>query len=153
LDTLLRTILCMEKRKSGCVSPLSPRFRSSLVNGFTHVYLQGPNLGKSGIDIVPSSARSAPAPPAHLNVDMDRSPESLSLNPSVVNPKTPSQSEVDLPSNTSEEQAHKKLLPRETGHDIGMGSPVPLSEEAVGVITRLRNMKVIKVVSVLPVRC
>jgi tRNA pseudouridine synthase 9 len=107
-------------------------------------------LGKSGIDIVPSSARPAPPPPAHLNVDMDRSPESLSLNPSVVNPKTPSQSEVDLP---SEEEAHKKLLPRETGHDIGMGSPVPLSEEAVGVITRLRNMKVSKVVSVLPVQC
>ena len=36
----------------------------------------------------------------------------------------------------------KKQLPRETGHDIGMGSPVPLSAEAVGVITRLRNMKV-----------
>lgn len=35
-----------------------------------------------------------------------------------------------------------KLLPRETGHDIGMGSPVPLSLEAVGVITRLRNQKV-----------
>lgn len=35
-----------------------------------------------------------------------------------------------------------KLLPRETGQDIGMGSPVPLSKEAVEVITRLRNMKV-----------
>jgi len=35
-----------------------------------------------------------------------------------------------------------KLLPRETGEDIGMGSPVPLSKEAVEVITRLRNMKV-----------
>ena len=35
-----------------------------------------------------------------------------------------------------------QLLPRETGKDIGMGSPVPLSAEAVGVITRLRNMKV-----------
>ena len=34
------------------------------------------------------------------------------------------------------------LLPRETGHDIGMGSPVPLSLEAVRVITRLRNQKV-----------
>lgn len=38
--------------------------------------------------------------------------------------------------------AVSKLLPRETGQDIGMGSPVPLSKEAVGVITRLRNMKV-----------
>lgn len=35
-----------------------------------------------------------------------------------------------------------KPLPRETGHDIGMGSPVPLSAEAVNVITKLRNMKV-----------
>ena len=37
---------------------------------------------------------------------------------------------------------NKKPMPRETGHDIGMGSPVPLSAEAVGIITRLRNMKV-----------
>ncbi|THU77001.1 hypothetical protein K435DRAFT_812863 [Dendrothele bispora CBS 962.96] len=41
----------------------------------------------------------------------------------------------------SELQTSKKLLPRETGEDIGMGSPVPLSSEAVDVITRLRNMK------------
>jgi tRNA pseudouridine32 synthase len=34
-----------------------------------------------------------------------------------------------------------KLLPRESGLDVGMGSPVPLSAEAVGVITRLRNLK------------
>ncbi|KAH8110428.1 pseudouridine synthase [Phellopilus nigrolimitatus] len=33
------------------------------------------------------------------------------------------------------------LLPRETGHDIGLGASVPLSLEAVGVITRLRNQK------------
>ncbi|EJD08351.1 pseudouridine synthase [Fomitiporia mediterranea MF3/22] len=32
-------------------------------------------------------------------------------------------------------------LPRETGHDIGLGSPVPLSKEAVEIITRLRNQK------------
>lgn len=38
--------------------------------------------------------------------------------------------------------ASPQLLPRETGKDIGMGSPVPLSAEAVGIITRLRNMKV-----------
>jgi hypothetical protein len=35
-----------------------------------------------------------------------------------------------------------KLLPRETGHDIGMESPVPLSTEAAQIITCLRNMKV-----------
>lgn len=34
------------------------------------------------------------------------------------------------------------MLPRETGHDIGLCAPVPLSSEAVGVITRLRNQKV-----------
>jgi hypothetical protein len=37
----------------------------------------------------------------------------------------------------------RSLLPRETGHDIGAASPVPLSAEAVQIITRLRNMKVI----------
>jgi hypothetical protein len=36
---------------------------------------------------------------------------------------------------------HRKLLPRETGHDIGSASPVPLSLEAVGIITRLRSLK------------
>lgn len=34
-----------------------------------------------------------------------------------------------------------KLLPRETGEDIGFASPVPLSAQAVKVITALRNMK------------
>ncbi|KAF9222417.1 pseudouridine synthase [Gyrodon lividus] len=77
----------------------------------------GPNLGKSGIDVIPSSQRPAPAPPEHLK--SDNSPESLG------DPKPNA----------------KKLLPRETGQDIGMGSPVPLSAEAVQVITRLRNMK------------
>jgi hypothetical protein len=46
------------------------------------------------------------------------------------------------PNSINESPEKSKLLPRETGHDIGMGSPVPLSAEAVGVITRLRNMKV-----------
>ena len=35
----------------------------------------------------------------------------------------------------------KVLLPRETGEDIGFASPIPLSAEAVKVITALRNMK------------
>ncbi|EJD47007.1 pseudouridine synthase [Auricularia subglabra TFB-10046 SS5] len=34
-----------------------------------------------------------------------------------------------------------KALPRETGEDIGTASPVPLTQEAVGIISRLRNMK------------
>ncbi|KDQ56299.1 hypothetical protein JAAARDRAFT_690247 [Jaapia argillacea MUCL 33604] len=54
---------------------------------------------------------------------------------------TPSDSRL-APIPPSEARARlQKLLPRETGHDIGMGSPVPLSAEAVGIITRLRNMK------------
>jgi hypothetical protein len=85
---------------------------------------QGANLGKGGIDIVPSEERSAPAPPPHLNTDGNAeffdAPNSL----------------------TTDDTPRQRLLPRETGHDIGMGSPVPLSAEAVGVITQLRNMKV-----------
>ncbi|KAH7921640.1 pseudouridine synthase [Leucogyrophana mollusca] len=84
---------------------------------YSEVKIWGKNLGKGGIDVVPSEERSAPTPPAHLQCEK--------------NPETPS--------DPTEEKA--KLLPRETGHDIGMGSPVPLSSEAVGIITRLRNMK------------
>jgi hypothetical protein len=82
------------------------------------------------VDIVPSDERSAPEAPSHLR------PEA---NPD----KFPT---VELDASSDGASAHiigkPKLLPRETGHDIGMGSPVPLSSEAVGVITQLRNMKV-----------
>jgi hypothetical protein len=84
---------------------------------------QGPNLGKNGIDLTPSDSRSAPAPPPHLAVES--------------NPETPS-----LTSTGKSTEKEIRLLPRETGQDIGMSSPVPLSIEAVGVITRLRNTKV-----------
>lgn len=86
------------------------------------------------MDVIPCEHRAAPAPPAHLL--SDNSPEALNLKPS---------NDTDSPSLlTSEEEsnARAKLLPRETGHDIGMGSPVPLSSEAVEIITKLRHMKV-----------
>jgi len=88
---------------------------------------QGENVGKGGIDVTPSNDREAPAPPSHLHAltEAQGSPESLSNGDN----------------STSGDIANKRL-PRETGEDIGMGSPVPLSSEAVGVITRLRNMKV-----------
>ncbi|TFK65564.1 tRNA-pseudouridine synthase [Pluteus cervinus] len=91
----------------------------------------GENLGKGGIDLTPTDERSAPAPPPHLisQTEASGSPESLSSPPT-------GNAEQDLSSGPQ-----KRLLPRETGQDIGMGSPVPLSSEAVGIITRLRNMK------------
>ncbi|KDR75600.1 hypothetical protein GALMADRAFT_121723 [Galerina marginata CBS 339.88] len=84
----------------------------------------GENVGKGGIDVTPSDDREAPAPPTHLQalVEAQGSPESLR-------------------DGSAAESVLTKKLPRETGEDIGMGSPVPLSNEAVGVITRLRNMK------------
>lgn len=84
-------------------------------------------MGKGGIDVTPSDDREAPAPPTHLQalVEDQGSPESLNKS-----------------ANERGDTIPAKLLPRETGEDIGMGSPVPLSQEAVGVITRLRNMKV-----------
>jgi len=76
--------------------------------------------------VIPSNDREAPAPPPHLQAltEAQGSPESLLGNGD--------NSTCDIAS---------KRLPRETGEDIGMGSPVPLSSEAVRVITRLRNMK------------
>lgn len=90
---------------------------------------QGAGLGKGGIDIVPSDERSAPEAPSHLQFQPETNPD-----------RFPQDKNID--SATGQTTEKPKLLPRETGHDIGMGSPVPLSSEAVGVITRLRNMKV-----------
>ncbi|THH17090.1 hypothetical protein EW146_g3647, partial [Bondarzewia mesenterica] len=98
----------------------------------------GPGLGKGGIDIVPSTERSAPVPPPQFQSSMN--PEQLSQR-SPSNSAGPDSNDTN-PANTEQQTTGSgKLLPRETGHDIGMGSPVPLSAEAVGVITRLRNMK------------
>lgn len=88
-------------------------------------------MGKGGIDTIPSDERTAPAPPPHL-ANIQDNPESLLREP-------PPDDIEDIENVVI---ARTKLLPRETGEDIGMGSPVPLSSEAVGVITRLRNMKV-----------
>ena len=90
--------------------------------------MQGPNLGKGGIDTTPSDERAAPVAPAHL-VGTDTADSARAH--SVASPTTDTASASSL-----------QPLPRETGKDIGMGSPVPLSAEAVGIITRLRNMKV-----------
>ena len=81
---------------------------------------QGDNLGKGGVDLTPSDERSAPLPPSELPESSDRLTRSDAVS----------------------RANGGKLLPRETGHDIGMGSPVPLSKEAVEIITRLRNLKV-----------
>lgn len=96
---------------------------------------QGENLGKGGIDIAPSEEREAPQAPAHLQFDPSTNPESLG------HPLDGSKREDGEAINGEESLPTRKLLPRETGHDIGMCSPVPLSAEAVGIITRLRNMK------------
>lgn len=82
--------------------------------------VQGENLGKGGVDLTPSDERSAPLPPSELPASSDKLTRSDAV-PQVNG---------------------GKLLPRETGHDIGMGSPVPLSKETIEVITRLRNLKV-----------
>ncbi|KZT06240.1 pseudouridine synthase [Laetiporus sulphureus 93-53] len=119
---------------------------------YSKTKIWGEKLGKGGLDLTPSDERSAPAPPEQFNLQGADNPESLSrrqpsrtpeLNAEPTEPK-------ELPGKTSNNQdgqeeetsaGRPKLLPRETGHDIGLGSPVPLSAEMVGVITRLRNMK------------
>ena len=72
------------------------------------------------------------APKSAVNPAWRTKAESLALTASLYEDAV----SADVSSKTS------KLLPRETGHDIGMGSPVPLSLEAVKIITKLRNQKV-----------
>ncbi len=85
-------------------------------------------MGRGGIDVTPSDEREAPAPPSHLQSMVDGQGNLESLKREI--------------NSTATNDSDPKRLPRETGEDIGMGSPVPLSKEAVGIITRLRNMKV-----------
>ncbi|KAI0767185.1 pseudouridine synthase [Fomes fomentarius] len=94
----------------------------------------GEKLGKGGVDLTPSDERAAPQAPSQFQFDPSTNPESITRPPDVVI----SEQTVD---ENPDGESRPKLLPRETGHDIGMGSPVPLSAEAVGIITRLRNMK------------
>ncbi|KAJ7198474.1 pseudouridine synthase, partial [Mycena pura] len=98
---------------------------------YSETRIWGERLGTGGIDTTPSDERAAPAPPSHLQLQTEATgnPESLT--------KVMPQSATGTPTSVP----YTKLLPRETGEDIGMGSPVPLSSEAVEVITRLRNMK------------
>lgn len=96
---------------------------------------QGEDLAKGGVDINPSTERIAPVPPSHLEYGDDGNPESSASK------KTPILRAVQSEIPDDHEDKHK-LLPRETGHDIGMGSPVPLSTQLVEVITKLRNQKV-----------
>jgi tRNA pseudouridine32 synthase len=74
----------------------------------------------------------APSMPSHLDAGGLENPDQMRSNSDVVAHTTTQGGSSVGP----------KLLPRETGEDIGMGSPVELSEEAVGIISRLRNMKV-----------
>ncbi|KAI0789631.1 pseudouridine synthase [Abortiporus biennis] len=96
---------------------------------YSETKIWGEKLGKGGVDINPSDERTAPVIPAQFQTS--HNPESLADKPTTNECQDDTQSSSFKP----------KLLPRETGHDIGMGSPVPLSAEAVGVISRLRNMK------------
>ncbi|KAJ2918063.1 hypothetical protein MD484_g2398, partial [Candolleomyces efflorescens] len=123
----------------------------------------GEKVGRGGVDTTPSDERSAPAAPPHLQALTEEhgSPESLAKDNGAPHPPSPPAGNgrngdetattppSEVPSigqsltngDTVKRTPKPKLLPRETGEDIGMGSPVPLSAEAVGVITRLRNMK------------
>ncbi|THG94780.1 hypothetical protein EW026_g6756 [Hermanssonia centrifuga] len=94
----------------------------------------GPTLGKGGIDTTPSEERAAPVAPPQFQFRPEDNPESLSKSKHAFSGAQDTR-DADV------ESGEQKLLPRETGHDIGMGSPVPLSSEAVDVITKLRTMK------------
>ncbi|KAI1786342.1 pseudouridine synthase [Ganoderma leucocontextum] len=102
---------------------------------YSDARIWGDNLGKGGIDLAPSEERSAPQAPTQFQFDASNNPEAITSRvEGASSPAPPTEGGLNEP-------AERKLLPRETGHDIGMGSPVPLSVEAVEIITRLRNMK------------
>ncbi|KAF8591069.1 pseudouridine synthase [Ramaria rubella] len=108
----------------------------------------GEKMGRGGLDVTPSDKRAPPIAPVafqeHLSPQLTIgsplasvvSTPDLNISMDVITDNPPNDLVPTSPGNPP-----PKLLPRESGHDIGMGSPVPLSAEAVGVITKLRNMK------------
>ncbi|KAI0343606.1 pseudouridine synthase [Trametopsis cervina] len=113
---------------------------------YSEARIWGPNGGKGGIDTIPSEERAAPeAPPQFQFANPEENPESISSSgkPSMTTdvPAGTNGTSSDVAGLEIQVEPAKKPMPRETGHDIGMGSPVPLSAEAVKVITQLRNMK------------
>ncbi|KAF8529850.1 pseudouridine synthase [Gautieria morchelliformis] len=101
----------------------------------------GEKVGRGGLDVTPSDERAPPVFPDALRCHSGthNTPIGGPHTTSIVAAST-SNPDVDAVDNLVTPPS-LKLLPRESGLDVGMGSPVPLSAEAVGVITRLRNMK------------
>lgn len=112
---------------------------------------QGTKMGKGGIDLTPSSERRPPTPPIHLRPEEIVASESASLvtTPPVYTDNTFVGKTNIMPPNAAHAEAvsalnsepTRTLLPRETGEDVGLASPIPLSAEAVTIIMALRNMK------------
>ncbi|KZT67641.1 pseudouridine synthase [Daedalea quercina L-15889] len=101
----------------------------------------GKQLGKGGLDLTPSDARTAPAPPRELGLSVADNPEGLSRKSAGIAWPDGSHSIKSHNRSNVTSTAAPKPLPRETGHDVGMSSPIPLSAEMVGIIMRLRNAK------------
>jgi hypothetical protein len=72
--------------------------------------------------------------PAGRNLENPHAPP----DSSTLSPKAARDFDVDADSGAA---SSRTLLPREDGTDIGISSPVPLSDEAVSIITKLREMK------------
>ena len=91
---------------------------------------QGPNNGKGGVSLTPSAQ-----PVADIYYPPPTPPLSKKQRQRLGSPSP-------IPESQSVEQLPKPtLLPREDGTDIGISSPVLLSDEAMRIIQTLRNMK------------
>lgn len=108
-------------------------------------------MGKGGIDLTPSLERRPPTPPPHLRPEEIVASETASpvVTPALYTNNTYVGKTNVMPPNAVHAEAisalnsepSRSLLPRETGADVGLASPVPLSAEAVTIIMALRNMK------------
>lgn len=96
------------------------------IYGLQSVWSVNPNLAKGGIDTTPA---------VEPEYKTDYGPQA----------DVAAAKEVEeikkLAGDRSTVEGERKLMPRETGQDIGSSSPVLLSEEAREIIRRLRRMK------------
>jgi len=80
----------------------------------------GPNRGKGGVSLIPQSQST---PDIYYPMRSLITPKNVSVSPTAMTAPV------------------RSVLPREDGTDIGISSPVPLSGEAIGIISKLRRMK------------
>lgn len=118
----------------GSTGPFTPRLVEEMG------VLASVSLSSEALNLL-AAMRNTHPPSSMTQQRMQRDPASVASAPAVATPDSTFAERDDLLAPPVPVEAPPTKLPRETGADIGMASPVPLTHEAISVIANLRNTK------------